>query len=147
MRKVLYLLLGAAVVGACNSDDSYDPTVPTNMELVKGDAQTGDVNASLTDSLTVRVVNLKGDPVSGVTVQWFVLTGGGTLSSASSVTSSTGVAQVVYTLGALVGEQTAQAVSGSLSGSPIVFTATARTGGGGGGGGGGQVVRAGGVIR
>jgi len=149
MRRMLCLLLGAALFGACNSDDSFDASVPTNMSLKAGDAQIADPGAQLAESLTVEVVNLKGDPVPGVTVEWHVLTGGGTLSAETSVTGPTGQAQVAYTLGALVGEQTAQAVSGSLSGSPVTFKATARsgTGGGGGGGGGGAAARLGGAIR
>ena len=137
MRRLLYVLLGATLLGACNSDDDYDPTVATNLLEVKGDDQTGEAGASLPDSLTVQAINLEGDPVAGVTVQWYVITGGGSLSSTTSVTNETGVAQVNFVLGEFVGAQSAQAVAGSLSGSPITFSATARAPGGGGGGGGG----------
>jgi hypothetical protein len=135
MRRLLYLLCCVAALGACNSDDEYDPTVPTDMALAKGDGQAGDAGAMLPESLTVLVTNLKGAPVEGVTVEWLVLTGGGTVSETFSTTSATGEAQVAFTLGALVGTQKAQALAGSLSGSPITFTVTAREAGGGGGGG------------
>ena len=138
MRRMLYLLLCAATLAACNSDDDYDATVPTDMTLDKGDGQVGDVGSALPESLTVRVTNLQGDPVEGVTVEWQVLTGGGSVSSPTSQTSATGVAQTQFVLGAFIGEQKAQALSGSLSGSPITFTVTARSTGGGGGGGGGE---------
>jgi hypothetical protein len=137
MRRMLYLLLCAATLGACNSDDDYDATVPTDMALDKGDAQVGDAGAALPESLSVRITNLKGDPVEGVTVEWQVLTGGGAVSSPTSVTSATGVAQTLFVLGSFIGEQKAQALSGSLAGSPITFTVQARSAGGGGGGGGG----------
>jgi hypothetical protein len=134
---MLGLMLGAALLGACNSDDSYDASVPTNIELAGGDGQVGEVGTVLPDSLSVRILNLKGDPVANVTVQWFVLTvGGGTLSSATSQSGPTGLAQVAYTVGPTIGTQSIQAVSGSLSGSPVRFDITARAAGGGGGGGG-----------
>lgn len=136
MKRLLFALLGVAIVAGCNSDDEYDPSVPTEIALVKGDSQTGDVGAQLADSLTVIVTNLEGDPVEGVQVSWFVLAGGGSLSSATSTTSATGVAQTAYTVGPVGTTQRIQATSGSLSGSPITFTITARPAGGGGGGGG-----------
>ena len=139
MRKMFYLLLCAATLGACNSDDEYDASVPTNMAVEKGDGQVGDAGAAAPESLSVLVTNLKGDPVEGVTVEWAVLTGGGSVSSPTSVTSATGVAQTLFVLGSFVGEQRAQALSGSLAGSPITFRVNARSTGGGGGGGGGEV--------
>ena len=140
MRRMLYLLLCAATLGACNSDDDYDASVPTNMAVEKGDGQIGDVGSAAPESLSVLVTNLKGDPVEGVTVEWAVLTGGGAVSSPTSVTSATGVAQTLFILGSFVGEQKVQALSGSLSGSPITFRVSGRsTGGVGGGGGGGEV--------
>jgi hypothetical protein len=141
MRRLLFLLSCVAVLGACNSDDEYDATVPTDMALVKGNGQVGDAGAALPESLTVLVTNLEGDPVEGVSVEWLVLTGGGTVSAPSTTTSATGVAQVALTLGSFVGEQKAQALAGSLSGSPITFTVTARSAGGGGGGGGDPALR------
>jgi hypothetical protein len=138
MRRILFLLCCVAAVGACNSDDEYDATVPTDMALVKGNGQAGDAGSALPESLTVLVTNLKGDPVEGVTVEWQVLTGGGTVSAPFTTTSATGVAQAVFTLGSFVGEQKAQALAGSLAGSPITFTVQARSAGGGGGGGGGD---------
>jgi len=138
MRRLVYLLCCVVALGACNSDDEYDATVPTDMALVKGDGQAGDAGATLPESLTVLVTNLKGDPVEGVTVEWLVLTGGGALSAPATTTNATGVAQVAYTLGPLVGTQRAEALAGSLAGSPITFTVTARSSGGGGGGGGGD---------
>jgi hypothetical protein len=136
MKRLLYALLGVVLVAGCNSDDDYDPTVPTNIAPVKGGGQAGEVGAPLTDSLTVIVTNLQGDPVEGVEVDWDVLEGGGALSASTVTTSATGVAQVQYTVGPLVGTQRVQALSGSLSGSPTTFTITARQPGGGDGDGG-----------
>jgi hypothetical protein len=49
------------------------------------------------------------------------------------------VAQTLFILGSFVGEQKVQALSGSVSGSPITFRVSGRSTGGGGGGGGGEV--------
>lgn len=136
VKLALATVVGAVTLAACGSaNDGYDPSVPTTLELVGGNNQTGDAGTTLAELLTIKTTNLNGDPVSGVTVEWFVLTGAGTLSAASSVTDVNGLAQVSWTLGDRVGGQTAQAVA-ELSGSPITFAATARAGDGGGDGGG-----------
>lgn len=129
------LLLAALALGACH-DDSYDPTVPTDMELLSGDQQFADVGQALPEPLSVVVLNLEGDPVAGVEVEWFVMNGGGNVSAETSVTDENGMASVTFTLGSLVGQQRVQAVNSRLSGSPVTFTGNARAGGGGGGGGG-----------
>ena len=67
-------------------------------------------------------------PVPGVAVGWTVVSGGGTLSAASTETGADGIAAANLTLGATVGTQQAQAAVTGLSGSPVVFTATATAG-------------------
>jgi hypothetical protein len=128
------LLLAALALGGCHDDD-YDPTVPTEIELLSGDQQFADVGQALPEPLSVVVLNLEGDPVAGVEVEWFVLNGGGDLSSETSVSDDNGVASVMFTLGSLVGQQRAQAVNSRLSGSPVTFIGNARASSGGGGGG------------
>lgn len=128
------LLLAALALGGCHDDDSYDPSVPTDMEELSGSGQVADAGQALAEPLSVIVLNLEGDPVEGVEVRWFVLGGGGNVSDATTVTDADGVASVTFTLGAFVGEQQAQAVNAGLSGSPVTFVGTARAGSGGGGG-------------
>jgi hypothetical protein len=60
-----------------------------------------------------------------VTVSWAVIEGGGSVSPASSTTNSSGVASAKFTLGPAGGQQRAQAEVSGLTGSPVVFTATA----------------------
>ena len=133
MRKWLIALCGIAVIAACNTDDEYDPTGATNMARVSGSGQTGEVGTTLPDSLTVVVTNLQGDPVEDVEVEWFAVNGGGNVSSGVTRTSATGVAQVAYVVGPVVGTQEVQARAGSLSGSPVSFSVNARASSGGGG--------------
>jgi hypothetical protein len=54
-----------------------------------------------------------------------VVDGGGTIAPATSVTNADGIASADFTLGEAVGEQHAQALVDGLSGSPVVFTASA----------------------
>lgn len=130
--------VGMATLAACGSaDDGYDPSVPTTIELVSGSGQSADAGNQLNELLTIRTLNFVGDPIEGVEVEWFVVSGQGTVSSSTSVSDVNGLAQVSWILGSTVGNQTVQAVA-DLSGSPITFTATARPDDGGGGGGGGE---------
>ncbi len=130
------LLLAALALGGCQGDGDYDPTVPTSMELVAGSGQSGEPGEVLGVPFTVRVLNLEGDPVAGVEVEWFNVSGNGSLSAATTLTDENGIASVTYTVGPLVGEQRSQAVRSNLAGSPINFSVTGRPGDGGGDGGG-----------
>ncbi len=66
--------------------------------------------------------------MSGVTVNWAVTSGGGSVSPAQNTSGSNGVASATFTLGPTVGTQTATATSTpTLTGSPLTFTATATT--------------------
>jgi hypothetical protein len=133
--KAKLVLFAALALAGCRSDDNYDPTVPTEMELLSGDQQFGDAGQTLPEPLSVVVLNLEGDPVEGVEVEWFIVNGGGSLSSDVTSSDANGIARVTFRLGNLVGQQRAQAVNSVLSGSPVTFVGNARPGGGGGGGG------------
>jgi hypothetical protein len=76
----------------------------------------------------VRVVDDAGDPVAGVTVDWVVTAGGGSITPASSVTGTNGEASTRHTLGTAAGAQAVTASAAGLSGSPATFTAAATHG-------------------
>jgi hypothetical protein len=105
-----------------------EPLVAANLEAVGGNGQQATVGAPLSDPLSVRVTDASGHAVPDITVNWSVLTGGGTISPASSTTNGSGVASAELTLGPLEGQQQAQALVSGLTGSPVVFTATATPG-------------------
>lgn len=133
MRRMLALLAVAVAAAACHNDeDGYDPTVPTQMEVLSGDEQFADAGTAVPSPLVVVVKNLRGDPVSGVSVEWFTPNVGGSVSASATLTDVNGRAQVNWQLGPTVGDQTASAVNNVLVGSPVVFTAHARPSGGGG---------------
>jgi hypothetical protein len=91
-----------------------------------GDAQLGPVGAPLTSELAVTVGDQFGNPVAGATVTWNVLSGGGTITPASSVSGADGVARARWTLGAQLNAQTASASVASVA--TVTFSATGQSG-------------------
>jgi len=76
---------------------------------------------------SVRVSDVYGNPVSGVSVTWAVASGGGSVDdTGGTTTGSDGLATVTsWTLGASVGANSLTATSAGLTGSPVTFTASA----------------------
>lgn len=99
----------------------------SSIEMVSGNEQSATAGNAVDDSLIVRTEDAEGNPVAGVTITWS-LTGGGTLSEASTVTAADGTTGVRWTLGPTAGAQSASATAAGLSGSPVTFTATATVG-------------------
>jgi adhesin/invasin len=82
---------------------------------------------------SVKVVDAKGNPVSGVSVTFAVASGGGSITGANATTDAAGIAQVgSWTLGSAAGPNSLTATSGSLTGSPVTFNATGTSGAAGG---------------
>src|SRR5205085_573198 len=78
---------------------------------------------------SVIVKDANGNPVAQVAVTFAVAPGNGTITGASQTTNASGVATVGgWTLSATAGPNTLTATSGSLSGSPVTFTATGTAG-------------------
>jgi hypothetical protein len=94
------------------------------MVAVAGEGQTGIVGSTLGAPLSVKVTTEAGDPVEGVTVNWMAASGGN-VSAPTSTTNTQGIAQVLRTLGPTPGQYATQAEAAGLSGSPILFHATA----------------------
>ena len=87
---------------------------------------TGTAGSAVTPSPSVIVRDQNGNPFPGATVTFAVQSGGGSISAASAVTNSTGVASVDWTLGKSVGANVLTASSGSLS--TVTFNATGDAG-------------------
>lgn len=97
----------------------------STLALDSGDGQTGSVGSALPESLVVKVTDGFGNPVSGVAVQWSVLSGGGSISPETSTSGDDGRAAAERVLGPGAGPQTAQASASGFGGSPVTFTHTA----------------------
>ena len=123
--------LEARVIGFSSLTKTFtaqaSPAAADTLRLIQGDGQSGTVGSLLTDSLVVRVTDQFGNGVPGVTVSWSV-TGGGSVSPATTTTDATGRAATARTLGSSAGAQTAVATVAGLKGSPVTFTQTAGSG-------------------
>ncbi len=101
--------------------------------LVAGDVQSGDAGGELPKPLVVKATTTDGRPLAGVTVNFRVAAGGGSVFAGSATTNAQGLAQDYWTLGTRVG--TAQTVEvravDATTGAKVVygtFTATATAG-------------------
>ncbi|BAY18544.1 Ig domain protein group 1 domain protein [Anabaenopsis circularis NIES-21] len=75
--------------------------VGSNLLKVSGDNQTGTTGNALPNPLVVKVVNAQNTPQAGVTVNFSVTMGGGSISPTSAVTNASGEASTTLTLGAV----------------------------------------------
>ncbi|OLC76867.1 MAG: hypothetical protein AUH78_05605 [Gemmatimonadetes bacterium 13_1_40CM_4_69_8] len=116
---------GAGGIGSVSRTLTATAGNATQMALNGGNNQTGSVNTALATPHSVLVSDGHGNAKSGVTVTWAVGDGGGTVSFTSPVTGGNGVASVMRTLGPSAGTNTDTARVNGLTGSPVVFTATA----------------------
>ena len=94
---------------------------PDAIVKISGDNQSGRPGATLANPLVVEVIDANDDPVSGVTVNFAVTAGGGSVSPASATTNNNGRAQTRLTLGDEPGDnRVAARVSGLTA---VNFTA------------------------
>ena len=105
------VLDGAAALG---------PQQPFQLVLVSGDRQTGTTGTALPQPLVVVAQGSNGVPVPGVTVNFTVVLGGGSVSPASVVTDSQGLARTNMTLGPITGTQIVTASAAQFSSTGIV---------------------------
>ena len=135
-NKVGQYVVSAAATGLTGTPVLFHASVgagpAATIATVSGDNQSGPVGSTLT-AMTVLVSDAGGNPVSGVTVNFAITlspagaTGMG-VSPASPVTGANGQASSQLTLGTIAGQYTVRASSGSLTGSPLTFHATANPG-------------------
>ena len=133
-RRVLVGTVLTLVTG-CGGDSSpvtpttTTPTTPTftyQLTVASGANQTARVGSVPTDGITVRLMRSDNTAVSGATLSLSAATGGGSVGSASAVTSSQGIATIPsWTLGSSPGSNTLTVSSTAHSASTTV-TATAR---------------------
>ena len=99
---------------------------PASIAKVSGETQSAAVGTALPQPFVIRVVDVHGNPVPGVTVSFAATTQGATVSPASAATDADGRAGTTLTLGPTPGVNTVSATAGALP--PQTFTATARPG-------------------
>ncbi|MFN6481906.1 MULTISPECIES: N,N-dimethylformamidase beta subunit family domain-containing protein [unclassified Nostoc] len=99
----------------------------SSLTKLSGDNQTGTAGSALPNALVVKATNASGNPQSGVTVNFAVINGGGSVSSASVVTGNDGQASTILTLGTTVGITNTVSATASGIGS-VTFSAAANPG-------------------
>ena len=85
------------------------PGPATQLAVVQGEGQQGQVGAALALPLQVRAADAFGNPAAGVEVAFEALDAGGSLAPAVAVTGADGVAATTFTLGTVAGPQAAVA--------------------------------------
>ncbi len=96
-----------------------------NIAINTGNNQSAGAGTTVPIAPSVLVTDAYGNPVSGVTVTFAILSGGGTLTGTTQITNASGIDTVgSWTLGAVAGTNQMTATSAGLSGSPLTFTAT-----------------------
>ena len=96
----------AGMVAACSGDDLVLPgdRDPGSIEIVAGNGQTGPVGLSLADSLSIKVNDQEGRPISGLTLA-YTLPSGGSITPGEIVTREDGIAAFRWALGTTAGAQ------------------------------------------
>lgn len=100
---------------------------PWSVAVAQGDGQTGLVGFAVNVAPAVVVRDATGAPVSGVRVDFTVTGGGGSVTGASVMTGTDGVAQPAsWILGAIPGPNalSAAVAAGGVTGNPVAFSAT-----------------------
>ncbi len=97
---------------------------PKTLGKLSGIEQHGGAGNTLVEPFVVVVLDRNGDPVSGTTVTFAVIAGGGELSVTTAITDADGRAATILTLGRQPGANTVSATVSDLD--PVVFTATGK---------------------
>ena len=115
------LALGALLVFAgCLKLDTISGGLAV-LTVVSGNNQTIPVNTPSPAPLIVRAYDNSAAPLPNQSITWAITSGGGTLSSASTITDQFGESSVTYTAGTTPGTVTVTATSEDLV---IAFTLT-----------------------
>lgn len=127
---VVYRNNGLQITNRRTFSAVYDDGVYADkIEIVSGNNQVAGLGQQAPQPLVVKITDTNGKPVSNYKVEWQVTTGGGELSESESTTNASGLAQVTWTSGSYVAQQTvtasAKRTDGTLlKGAPVTFTAT-----------------------
>ena len=119
--------LTATSIGLLGSPLTFtaSTTIPTQLALNAGDGQSASSGSAVCIAPSVIVKDANNKPVSGVSVTFAVASGGGSVTGSAAITNASGIATVgSWKLGTSAGANTLTATSGTLSGSPVTFSAT-----------------------
>ena len=135
-RWLIPALGSALLVGgtACDDKDFNNVTIPinaavtpvaTSITVSSGNGQVGLVGQPLAQPIVVHVLDQNGDSLANAVVSWTVVSGGGSVSAATSLTDASGNASVTWTMGPTAGADSLKAAI--ASGASVIITATAHS--------------------
>jgi hypothetical protein len=132
--------LSVAVTGSALAALTFNATAVTSVPGAvlpnSGTNQAAMASSQVPEKPSVQVHDPSNNPIAGLTVTFTVLSGGGSVTGATTVTDASGVATVgSWTLGGVAGPNTLRATVSApgLTNNPVTFTAAGCEGGGGSG--------------
>ncbi len=105
--------------------------VAQSFQLAGECGQSGVVGTALPEPVRVQILDEDGFPVAGYVVDFVVTAGGGKIdgdSEVALVTNDEGIAEVIWTLGTIPGENKLEIIAAGLQNSPVRCSATALIG-------------------
>jgi len=133
--NTLSVSVSGSALGA-NFNATAVTSVPGTVVANSSTNQAAMAGTQVPEKPSIQVNDTNGNPVAGLTVTFSVLSGGGSVTGATTTTNASGVATVgSWTLGASAGPNTlrAQVTAPGLTGNPVTFTGAGCEGGGGAG--------------
>ena len=122
-RAVLAVAITLSLGCSAGEGTKPAPTAAAMAAVAGTVPQSAGVGTVVPTPPAVRVVDVDGASVAGVTVTFSVTAGGGTVEGGTATTNTNGIAAVTkWTLGTTAGANTLTAQSGGLT--PVTFTAT-----------------------
>jgi hypothetical protein len=126
--SIVFVTVSAPLSGTAWDFSLSCPTATSTAKIIAvnaGNNQTAAPGAAVAVAPAVKVTDGNGAALTGETVTFAVASGGGSITGASAVTNSSGIATVgSWTLGATAGTNTLTATLSGATGSPVTFTAT-----------------------
>ena len=100
-------VIAASVMGLTSAQFTVTgtPGAPASLVKIGGDGQQGTVGQVVSQPLVVRLTDQFVNPIAGATIEWEVVSGGGTVTSSSSVTDAAGQGRIGWTFGNAPGAQ------------------------------------------
>ena len=127
LMAVAFAIFGIICAGRLNAAQFKSITLTRSLRLVKnaGDGQYAVAGFAVAVPPSVKVNDINGNPVPRYPVIFTVASGDGSVTGATQLTGSDGIATVgSWTLGTAAGANTLLASGAGLTGSPLTFAAT-----------------------
>ena len=126
VRVARLAFFGAIVaVAACGDSGSTDPSRPQAVTRISPDSQSAVAGVKMDQPLVVKVTGGGGTALGGISVEWTIGAGGGTVSDSVTTTNAEGLAQTTYTPGTAIALAKVTATVGSLPGVPFTVSLVA----------------------